>query len=114
MKQMVERGADLMQNLGALSDDLRSIVNDVHSGKGTLGKLMNDPTLYNHLDDTVAKIDAMATSIQQGQGSMGKLLADDELYNKVDSAVGKADDVLGAVRDQKRIARQARVRSQRL
>ncbi len=101
MKQMVERGADLMQNLGALTDDLKGIVDGVHNGKGTLGKLMNDPTLYNHLDDTVAKIDSLAASIQQGQGSMGKLITDDDLYNKVDSAVGKADDVLGAVRDQK-------------
>src|SRR5579863_10083982 len=101
MKQMVERGADLMQNLGALSDDLRGIVDQVHTGKGTLGKLMNDPTLYNHLDDTVSRVDAMAASIQQGQGSVGKLVTDDDLYNKVDSAVGKADDVLGAVRDQK-------------
>ena len=30
MKQMVERGADLMQNLGALSNDLRGIVDQVH------------------------------------------------------------------------------------
>ena len=101
MKQMVERGADLMQNLGTLTDDLKGIVDDVHSGRGTLGKLMNDPTLYNHLDDTVSRVDTMAASIQQGQGSMGKLVTDDDLYNKIDSAVGKADDVLGAVRDQK-------------
>src|SRR5580704_10624789 len=88
MKQMVERGADLMQNLGALTDDLKGIVDGVHNGKGTLGKLMNDPTLYNHLDETVARVDSMAASIQQGQGSMGKLLSDEDLYNKVDAAVG--------------------------
>ena len=51
---------------------------------------MNDPSLYNHLDDTVSSFDAMATSIQQGQGSLGKLVTSDDLYNKVDSAVGKA------------------------
>lgn len=101
MKEIVERGADLMQNLGALTDDLKGIVDEVHNGRGTLGKLMNDPTLYNNLNDTVTKIDAMATSIQQGQGSIGKFMTDDDLYNKADSAIGKADDVLGAVRDQK-------------
>jgi phospholipid/cholesterol/gamma-HCH transport system substrate-binding protein len=101
MKQMVQRGAELMQNLGALSDDLRGIVDQVHRGNGTLGKLMNDPSLYNHLNDTAGKLDAVASSIQQGQGSLGKLVASDALYAKVDSAIGKADDVLGAVRDQK-------------
>jgi phospholipid/cholesterol/gamma-HCH transport system substrate-binding protein len=101
MKEIVERGADLMQNLGTLTDDLRGIVSEIHKGNGTLGKLMNDPTLYNRLDETVNKLDAMETSIQQGQGSLGKLVTSDDLYNKADSAIGKADDVLGAVRDQK-------------
>jgi len=101
MKQMVERGAELMQNLGALSDDLRGIVDQVQKGNGTLGKLMNDPSLYNHLNETAGKLETVATSIQQGQGSLGKLVASDALYTKVDSAIGKADDVLGAVRDQK-------------
>jgi len=101
MKQMVERGADLMQNLGALSDDLRGIVDDVHKGRGTLGKLMNDPALYNHLNSTAGKLDAIATSIEQGQGTAGKLLASDELYNKANSAVGHVDNVLAAVEQQK-------------
>lgn len=101
MKQIVERGAGLMENLGTLTDDLRGIVAQIHSGNGTLGKLMNDPALYNHLNETVNKLDAMTTSIQQGQGSLGKLVASDDLYTKADSAIGKADDVLGAVRDQK-------------
>jgi phospholipid/cholesterol/gamma-HCH transport system substrate-binding protein len=101
MKEVVQRGADLMQNLGALSDDLRGIVDQVHKGNGTLGALLNDRSLYNHLNDTAGKLDDVATSIQAGQGSLGKLVASDELYKKVDSTLGEADDVLGAVRDQK-------------
>jgi phospholipid/cholesterol/gamma-HCH transport system substrate-binding protein len=101
MKEVVQRGADLMQNLGALSDDLRGIVDQVHKGNGTLGALLNDRSLYNHLNSTATKLDDVATTIQAGQGSLGKLVASDELYKKVDSTLGKADDVLGAVRDQK-------------
>jgi phospholipid/cholesterol/gamma-HCH transport system substrate-binding protein len=100
MKQMVERGADLMQNLGALSNDLRGIVDQVHKGNGTLGKLMNDPSLYDHLNSTAGKMDSLVASIQQGQGTAGKLFASDELYNKANSAIGHADDVISAVRDQ--------------
>ena len=101
MKQMVERGADLMQNLGALSNDLRGIVSDVHRGNGTLGKLMNDPSLYNHLNSTAGKMDALVTSIQQGQGTMGKLVASDEIYNKTGTAIDHVNNVLGAVEQQK-------------
>lgn len=101
MKQIVERGADLVQNLGALSGDLRGIVGQLQEGQGTLGKLLSDPSLYNRMNDTVARVDSMAASIQQGEGSIGKLVATDELYNKVNSTIGHAENVLAAVREQK-------------
>jgi phospholipid/cholesterol/gamma-HCH transport system substrate-binding protein len=101
MKQMVERGAELMQNLGALSEDLRGIVDDVHKGHGTLGKLMNDPSLYDHLDSTAGKMDALVTSIQKGEGTMGKLVASNEIYDKAGTAIDRVNNVLGAVEQQK-------------
>ena len=101
VKQVVERGADLMQNLGVLTDDIRDVITQVQKGKGTIGKLLNDPDLYNHLNDAATKLDAMTSSIKQGQGTVGKLVASDELYKKVDSAAGSAENVLAAVRDQK-------------
>jgi phospholipid/cholesterol/gamma-HCH transport system substrate-binding protein len=101
MKAIVERGAELMQNLGALSGDLRGIVDQLQHGQGTLSKFLNDPSLYNHANDTILRIDAMAASIQKGEGSVGKLVASDELYNKINSSVGHVENVLSAVREQK-------------
>lgn len=100
MKQIVERGADLMQNLGALSNDLRGIVDQMQKGNGTIGKLLNDPSLYDHLNSTAGRFDAVVTSIQQGQGTLGKLVESDELYSKADSAVAHVDNVLAAVENQ--------------
>jgi len=39
----------VMQNLNAMSGDLRQIVADVRAGKGTLGALMVDPSVYEDL-----------------------------------------------------------------
>ncbi|MGC2421333.1 MAG: MlaD family protein [Candidatus Acidiferrales bacterium] len=101
MKEIVQRGADLVQNLGTLTNDFEGIIVQVQRGQGTLGKLLNDSSLYNHLDDTAAKIDAVATGIQQGQGTAGKLVASDELYNKADAAMGHIEDITAAVHEQK-------------
>ena len=38
-----------MQNLNAMSNDMRQIVADVRAGKGTLGALMVDPSVYEDL-----------------------------------------------------------------
>jgi phospholipid/cholesterol/gamma-HCH transport system substrate-binding protein len=101
IKQVVERGADVAENLSVLSDQLNEIVGKVRRGEGTIGKVLNDPSLYNHLDSIAAKADAMTASIQQGQGSVGKLIESDDLYNKADSAVSKMNDAMTAVNDQK-------------
>jgi phospholipid/cholesterol/gamma-HCH transport system substrate-binding protein len=101
MKQIVERGADLMENLGALSDDLRGIVDDVHRGRGTIGKLMNDPALYDRLNSTAGKLDTVVSSIQSGQGTLGKLTTSDEIYAKTSEAMDHINSVLGAVQEQK-------------
>jgi phospholipid/cholesterol/gamma-HCH transport system substrate-binding protein len=101
MKQIVQRGSDVVENLGALSNQINLIIGKVNQGQGTIGKFLNDPRLYNHLDAAVVNVNDLTASIQQGRGSLGKFVASDELYNKADSAVGKLDDVLGAVHDQK-------------
>jgi phospholipid/cholesterol/gamma-HCH transport system substrate-binding protein len=101
MKQIVQRGADLVQNLGVLSDQIKEIIAKVNKGQGTIGMALNDPGFYNHLNASAARLDSMIASIQQGQGTVGKLVASDELYNKTNSTISKIDDVLGAVHDQK-------------
>lgn len=101
IKEIVERGADLVQNLGALSTQVSDIINKVNKGQGTLGKFLTDPSMYNRLNDTAGRIDSMVTSVEQGQGSIGKLVTSDELYRRVDTTVGHAEDVLAAVREQK-------------
>jgi phospholipid/cholesterol/gamma-HCH transport system substrate-binding protein len=100
IQQIVERGVELEENLGALTTDVGEIVDEVKKGQGTLGKLLNDNQLYNHLNSSAANIDAMAANLRAGQGSIGKLFASDELYQKADSAIGHADDILGAVKNQ--------------
>ena len=101
IKQIVERGADLVQNLGALSTQVQEMVVKVQSGEGTLGKLLNDPTLYNRLSGTAGRLDSLVASVQQGQGTIGKLVTSDELYNRADTMVGHAEAMLAAVREQK-------------
>ena len=101
MKQLVERGADLLQNLGTLTEDIRDVIGQVQKGKGTIGKLMNDPSLYNRLNDTADNLDSMVTSIEEGHGTVGKLVASDDLYNRADATLGHLENAMAAVHEQK-------------
>ncbi len=101
IQQIVARGVELEENLGALANDVSEIVADVKKGRGTLGKLLTDNQLYDHLNASAAKIDRHGRRSCAGQGSLGKLMTDDELYQRPIPPIGNANDVLGAVKDQR-------------
>jgi phospholipid/cholesterol/gamma-HCH transport system substrate-binding protein len=101
MKEVVERSADLLGNLRALSENVQDLISGVKQGKGSLGKLLNDDQAYNHLNGLLAKSDAMMAKVQAGEGTIGKLVVSDEMYNKVDQGLDNVNVILADVRSQK-------------
>ncbi len=47
----------VLGNMNAMSDDLRAIVAEVRAGKGTLGGLLVDPTIYEDLKSAVGNVE---------------------------------------------------------
>ena len=101
LKEVVERSADLMDGLSAITKQANAVLTDVRNGRGSLGKFMVDQTAYNHLNSTLENLDHMMADVQAGKGTLGKLVTDDEMYNRVDSVAGRVDSVLEAVQEQK-------------
>ncbi|MGC1484765.1 MAG: MlaD family protein [Candidatus Acidiferrum sp.] len=101
LKEVMARGADMLQNVQALSDTVQELINGVKEGKGTLGKLLTDEQAYNHLNSILAKSDVMLANVQAGQGTLGKLVVSNEMYNKVDKGLDNVNVILTDVRSQK-------------
>ncbi|HEX4545042.1 MAG TPA: MlaD family protein [Candidatus Acidoferrum sp.] len=101
MKEVVERSAELLGNLSALSDDVEELIQGVKAGKGSLGKMLTDDQVYRHLNSVLAKGDTLLTNIQAGEGTLGKLITSDEMYSKVDQGLDHVNVILADVRAQK-------------
>jgi phospholipid/cholesterol/gamma-HCH transport system substrate-binding protein len=101
MKEVVQRSAELLGNLQALSQDVRDLIVGVKQGRGSLGKLLTDEQAYYHLNNILAKGDTLVSNVQAGQGSIGKLVVSDEMYNKVDKGLDNVNLILADVRAQK-------------
>jgi len=101
MKNVVERGADLVQNFGALTKDVQGLVSGLRKGQGSLGKLISDDQLYNHLNSSAAHLDQMIAETKEGKNSVGKMLANDEMYKRLTSIADRLDQVLDELQDQK-------------
>lgn len=100
-KLIVERGAELVQNLNALSATARDVVEAVQKGRGTLGKLLTDETAYNRLNDSLGRVQTMVAKTEAGENTVGRLLTSDEVYRKFNDTVGRLQTITADVQAQK-------------
>jgi phospholipid/cholesterol/gamma-HCH transport system substrate-binding protein len=94
VKRVVQNANDVIVNLGALSTKLNNITGQIQSGKGSVGKLVYDQTLYNRLSKTTDTVERMVTRVDQGQGTLGKLLADETLYNTTVATIDRLNKAI--------------------
>jgi phospholipid/cholesterol/gamma-HCH transport system substrate-binding protein len=58
----------------------------VRAGKGTLGKLVTDETLYNKLRDTSSNLAEATSKMNKNDNTVGKLFSDPQLYDNLTAA----------------------------
>ncbi|MGB9487863.1 MAG: MlaD family protein [Terriglobia bacterium] len=94
VKRVVQNANDVFINLRVLSAKLNDISGQIQSGKGSVGKLVYDQTLYNRLNKTTDTLDRMVTRVDQGQGTLGKLMADETLYNTTVATIDRLNKAI--------------------
>ncbi|HYR95077.1 MAG TPA: MlaD family protein [Candidatus Binatus sp.] len=92
LADLVEENHDV---LGATAQNLASITGKLDRGTGTLGLLLNDPTLYERVSGTmgdvrqsVQDLGTVARNLSEGRSTLGKLVTqDDGLYGELRETV---------------------------
>lgn len=88
---------EVVMNLNSLSSRLDDITKNIQQGKGSIGKLLYEDTLYNKMNATVTSAQAMMERVQHGEGTIGKLMADDALYDSTVSTIARLNQVIDDV-----------------
>jgi len=74
--------------LGEATHSIASITEKIDQGTGTLGLLVNDPTLYDRATTAVQDVGRVTASLADGRGTLGKLITQDEgLYEQMRETV---------------------------
>jgi phospholipid/cholesterol/gamma-HCH transport system substrate-binding protein len=92
--QVVRASQSTLQNMDALLKRADRILAFAESGKGSLGKLIYDPTLYNRFSDTVAEFQKIVEQVASGQGSLGSLISKNDAYEKFTATLDKMNGVI--------------------
>jgi phospholipid/cholesterol/gamma-HCH transport system substrate-binding protein len=92
--QVVRASQGTLENINALIQRADNILAFAQSGKGSLGKLIYDPTLYNRFSDTVADFQKIVQEVASGQGSLGALINRNDAYDKFTATLDKMNAVI--------------------
>jgi phospholipid/cholesterol/gamma-HCH transport system substrate-binding protein len=91
--EVVRSSESTLQNMDALLKRADRILAFAESGKGSLGKLIYDPKLYDQLSGTVQQFQAIVDDIAKGRGSLGQLINSNDAYNKFIATLDKMNAV---------------------
>ena len=90
---LVAQGFNVIDSLQAILGKVQNIVGDVEDGKGTIGKLLVDKTLYDSLQATVGQVQLLVTTLNSKTGTIGHLINDNALYEQIRGVVDKVDQL---------------------
>ncbi len=94
---IVRASQSSLQNIDTLVKRLDRILSTIENGTGSIGKLINDPGLYNRLNTTLQEVQSMVGDISSGKGSIGKLISSDELYQKLNGSIDKISKIVDEI-----------------
>ncbi|MGH9787929.1 MAG: MlaD family protein [Candidatus Acidiferrales bacterium] len=89
----------VVQNVETITGDVRLLIADVRAGKGTLGKLFTDPSLYDRADASVRQFQSLTAKAAAGEGTLGKLMVSEELYDQLKGTATTIDEAAREVRE---------------
>ena len=97
-EQVLTKAASAVDDVVGLAHDMKTLTSTLVSGKGTIGQMLTNPSLYNQLESTLSRTNAMLARVQNSNGTLARFLDDPTLYTQMVSAVGGVDSLLVSMR----------------
>ncbi len=86
------------ENIKETTKHIVAISEKINAGQGTIGKLVNDESIYQNVKATVERLNNLIARIDKGEGTLGKLVKDDSLYKEAKSTIDNINAILADVR----------------
>jgi phospholipid/cholesterol/gamma-HCH transport system substrate-binding protein len=97
LQDVIRASQSTLENVDTLVKQLNDIVAYVQSGKGSIGKIIYDPSLFDRANATVAQLQEVIGQINSPHGTIGKLINSEDLYNKLNASVDNVNKIIDEV-----------------
>ena len=94
IEDLFQQGSSTLAALQKIMDRVNGIIDDIQGGKGTIGALLVDRTLYNRAVEIVDDVKSLTTALNAPDSTIGRLIHEDTLYKDVSGTVGKINTLI--------------------
>ena len=109
MKKMTQLTASLQKNqerivasLETTSNSIASLSTKIDENRGTMGRLINDPQLYDNLAASSARLDSIMKVINAAEGSMGLFVRDTAFYSETVNLLERVNNLVTDIQNDPR------------
>jgi phospholipid/cholesterol/gamma-HCH transport system substrate-binding protein len=79
-------------------NEAKQLIADIRAGKGTVGRLFTDDSIYREFDGFVKAAERVASSVSQGKGTIGKFANDPKMYNELEASLANLNAITSGLR----------------
>jgi len=80
---------DLTSSATRSMDEAGKVIADIRAGRGSVGKLFTDPSLYNEMQQFAASAATVAGYLKTGKGTLGRLANDPGAYDELKASLAQ-------------------------
>jgi phospholipid/cholesterol/gamma-HCH transport system substrate-binding protein len=85
LDEMAENVKNALKEFSSTASEMKLVLNDINQGKGTLGKFIQNPEVYDGVNGFVQSMNSIAGAIQSRKGFLGQAIYDPSLYGQITS-----------------------------
>jgi phospholipid/cholesterol/gamma-HCH transport system substrate-binding protein len=91
--------AELSETASAGLSEAKRILEDLRAGKGTIGRLFTDDSIFREVESFVKAAERVTTAIADGKGTIGRLTNDPTLYNELRESMANLNAITARLRN---------------
>jgi len=94
---IMKQASSTLASLEIIVKRADGIIGSIEAGKGTIGKLLVDETLYNRFLSIVDEVHMLAKTLNSTEGTLGKFPHDDKMYAEFTGTATRVNDLLDGI-----------------
>jgi len=97
INELLHSARNTATTMASLMVDLQEIAQKINTGRGSIGRLINDDEPIQQLNQVLTSLRDITDRINKGQGTLGKLLTEEETIQNLNGTLASLDDITGKI-----------------